>query len=227
MRIHADFTQIATVKPEDYQWVSSPRGEVERVMLDRIGAEAARATSLVKYPPHSIFPEHQHPQGEEILVLSGVFTENTNTHYPAGWYMRNPHNSSHVPSSEAGALIFVKLRQMSTSETEPVRINTHDPTYWQQSNDRLVCPLFQADDEQTYLEKLAPQQSLHYDAAQGIEVLVISGDLWFEKHQYAAGAWLRLPPHQSTELFAGRAGATLYLKTGHLIAAAALLNAIG
>ena len=58
------------VRPNDYQRVKSPGGEVERVMLDRIGGETARATSLVRYAPQSIFPEHQHPLGEEILVLS-------------------------------------------------------------------------------------------------------------------------------------------------------------
>ncbi len=52
-------------------------------MLDRIGREQARATSLVRYAPDSVFPEHTHPGGEEILVLSGTFTEN-GTDYPAG-----------------------------------------------------------------------------------------------------------------------------------------------
>ncbi|MDQ6191113.1 cupin domain-containing protein [Klebsiella pneumoniae] len=40
-------------------------------MLDRIGGEQARATSLVRYLPQTSFPEHQHPGGEEILVLEG------------------------------------------------------------------------------------------------------------------------------------------------------------
>ena len=67
MLINADFSRMAVVKPNDYQWVKSPRGEVERVMLDRVGNETARATSLVRYAPQTIFPEHQHPLGEEIL----------------------------------------------------------------------------------------------------------------------------------------------------------------
>lgn len=98
--LNADFSKFAVVKPRDYQWVKSPGGEVERVMLDRIGNEAARATSLVKYAPLSLFPKHQHPHGEEILVLSGMFTEDGSQHYQKGWYLRNPHNSSHIPSSE-------------------------------------------------------------------------------------------------------------------------------
>ncbi|HED3303095.1 TPA: cupin domain-containing protein [Klebsiella quasipneumoniae subsp. similipneumoniae] len=42
-------------------------------MLDRIGGEQARATSVVRYLPQTVFPEHQHPGGEEILVLEGHF----------------------------------------------------------------------------------------------------------------------------------------------------------
>ena len=82
------------------------------MMLDRIGNEKARATSLVKYAPESAFPEHQHPLGEEVLILSGIFTENAEDDYPAGWNLRNPHNSTHRVSSKAGCLIFVKLMQM-------------------------------------------------------------------------------------------------------------------
>ncbi len=72
MFIHADFSQPVIIKPEDYHWVKPPGGEVDRMMLDRIGDEKARATSLVKYAPESAFPEHQHPLGEEVLILSGI-----------------------------------------------------------------------------------------------------------------------------------------------------------
>ncbi len=75
MRINADFTRRAAVTPEQHEWVASPQGGVERVMLDRVGAEKARATSLVRYAQGSHFPPHEHPGGEEILVLSGTFSD--------------------------------------------------------------------------------------------------------------------------------------------------------
>jgi anti-sigma factor ChrR (cupin superfamily) len=226
MHINADFSQIATVKPQDYQWVKSPGGEVERVMLDRIGEESARATSLVRYLPQTIFPKHQHPSGEEILVLSGVFTENSTTHFPAGWYMRNPHNSSHIPSSEEGALIFVKLRQMSQTETMPVRIDTNDLGNWNELDGRYICPLFQAENEHTYLEKLDAQQPLIFDPAKGIEILVIKGGLNLiqenrAQEQYDVGSWIRIPPNAHLHFQACATSTTLYIKTDHLIAAAA------
>ncbi|WP_258923858.1 cupin domain-containing protein, partial [Klebsiella pneumoniae] len=71
MLINHDFTRRVTVSCDDYYWVHSPQTGIDRVMLDRIGGEQARATSLVRYLPQTSFPEHQHPGGEEILVLEG------------------------------------------------------------------------------------------------------------------------------------------------------------
>lgn len=88
MLINHDFTRRVTVATDDYHWVHSPQGGVDRVMLDRIGGEQARATSLVRYLPKTSFPYHVHPGGEEILVLDGRFSEGERD-YPAGWYLRN------------------------------------------------------------------------------------------------------------------------------------------
>lgn len=219
MLINADFSQLAVVKPKDYQWVKSPRGEVERVMLDRVGEEIARATSLVRYAPQTVFPEHQHPSGEEILVLSGTFTENNNQHYPMGWYLRNPDGSKHTPSSEDGALIFVKLMQMNKNNSEIVRINTQDSQNWQFLDQRLICPLYLSQDEHTYLEKLKPHQSFDEHSLDGIELLLVQGELIANGEIYPTGSWIRLPIKSSHSFHASDTGATLYVKTGHLLSA--------
>ena len=73
MLIHADFSRRALVLPHQHRWTPSPQAGVERVMLDRVGAEKGHATSLVRYAAGSNFPVHYHPGGEEILVLSGAF----------------------------------------------------------------------------------------------------------------------------------------------------------
>ena len=125
MLINANFSLRAIVTPDQYQWVASPQVGVERVMLDRVGEEKARATSIVRYAPRSFFPPHQHPGGEEILVLSGTFSAGTE-HNPAGWYLRNPPGSSHQPSSEEGTLIFVSVgrtgRATPFAALEPVHV---------------------------------------------------------------------------------------------------------
>lgn len=216
MFIHADFSQPVIIKPEDYNWVKSPGGEVDRMMLDRIGDEKARATSLVKYAPESTFPEHQHPLGEEVLILSGIFTENAEDDYQAGWYLRNPHRSTHRVSSKAGCLIFVKLMQMTEHEIESTRINTNDPANWKLTEHRMICPLFQSEHEQTYLEKLKPAQIFEEKSEQGIEFFIIKGLLFCGSQIYPAGSWARFPINSVAKFQAGTSGATLYVKTGHL-----------
>jgi anti-sigma factor ChrR (cupin superfamily) len=90
--INADFSQRVVIATNDLPWVPSPQAGVERRMLDRIGAEVARATSLVRYASHSEFPGHGHGMGEEFLVLEGVFSDEHGD-YPAGTYVRNPPGS--------------------------------------------------------------------------------------------------------------------------------------
>ena len=69
MEINADFSQRVVVHAAQLPWVPSPMAGVERRMLDRIGDEVARATSIVRYAPGSQFSPHTHGGGEEFLVL--------------------------------------------------------------------------------------------------------------------------------------------------------------
>ena len=215
MLIHADFSQRATVTEQQHHWIGSPQAGVERVMLDRIGAEQARATSLVRYAPDSRFPRHTHPGGEEILVLSGIFSDE-NGDYPAGLYLRNPPGSHHQPYSRSGAVIFVKLRQMPPAEHRAVRVDTRDASQWQRLHDREYCPLFLDSHEQVCLQRLPPGTALFSPPFHGAEILMLAGTLTESGNAYERGAWLRIPPGTCPEMIAGSRGAALYLKTGHL-----------
>jgi anti-sigma factor ChrR (cupin superfamily) len=215
MRVNADFSRRATVAPAEYRWVRSPQGGVERVMLDRLGGEAARATSIVRYAPGACFPRHRHPGGEEILVLSGAFCED-GERYPAGWYLRNPPGSAHRPSSPEGAVIFVKLCQMEPAETAPVRIDVNDPSSWRHGAGGDTCPLFSSATEVVCVHRLAAGQGLPARFDDGAEVFVIAGAARVADAAYECGSWLRLPPGDRPAIAAGPDGATLYVKTGHL-----------
>ncbi|MDE2610936.1 MAG: cupin domain-containing protein [Burkholderiales bacterium] len=211
MLINDDFSRWASVTPREYRWVASPQGGVERVMLDRIGAEQARATSIVRYAPDSFFPRHEHPAGEEILVLSGVFSEE-GADYPAGWYLRNPPGSGHCPSSREGALIFVKLRQMLPDERLSVRIDTRDPASWQKEGDADVCPLFANAAECVSLRRVAPGATALAASKRGAEVLVLAGDLVIGAQSYERGSWIRSPRGECPAVVAGAHGAMFYVK---------------
>ena len=229
MLINADFSSRAALAVEDQQWVNSPQSGVERIMLDRVGAEKARATSLVRYAPNSHFPHHMHPGGEEILVLSGTFSAD-DKHYPAGWYLRNPPSSGHTPYSDEGAVIFVKLRQMPSDEGRYVAIDTHDDANWQQQGNREVCQLFSDDSEQVSLQRFNAGDALFEAEAVtaevvegdsitgtgGVELLVVEGSLVDGDKVYQRDSWIRLPVGEQAQIKAGLEGVTVYVKTGHL-----------
>ena len=216
MLINADFTNRAAVAAHDYSWVASPQPGVERVMLDRVGGERARATSIVRYSAGSSFAPHQHPGGEEILVLSGTFVDDDDS-YPAGWYLRNPPGSSHAPSSPNGAVIFVKLWHMSTDERRKVRIDTRRPDAWQQESDREVCPLHASESEAVCLVRLPAGTPLFNAPVENSELLVLAGNLVEAGRHYEAGSWLRFPPGEYPQLRAATDGCTIYFRHGRLM----------
>ncbi|RQZ14174.1 anti-sigma factor [Burkholderia sp. Bp9017] len=215
MLVNADFSRTAIVAPDQYRWIASPQSGVERVMLDRRGGENARATSIVRYAPESRFPCHRHPGGEEILVLSGTFSD-ADADYPAGWYLRNPPGSSRCPFSNVGATIFVKLRQMVSTEHEEARIDTRDPARWAHFGGRDICRLYSDGTEEVCMHRVAPGEIIMTETGFGAEMLVLVGDVGAEGRTYPRGSWIRLPAGGRSAITSGSRGATVYLKTGHL-----------
>jgi len=118
--INAEFDQrVALPPPGAGDWVTSPTAGVTRRMLDRVGDEVARATSLVRYAPASRFERHEHGGGEEILVLEGLFQDEHGS-YPAGSWLRNPRWSRHTPfTGREGALIYVKTGHLGAALLMP------------------------------------------------------------------------------------------------------------
>jgi anti-sigma factor ChrR (cupin superfamily) len=128
MQLNADFTQRAAMHGTRLPWTPSPIAGVDRRMLERIGGEVARATSIVRYAPNSHFSAHTHEGGEEFLVLEGVFSDEHGD-FPAGSYVRNPPTSRHAPGSEPGCIIFVKLWQFDLDDRAHVRLDTRKMSF--------------------------------------------------------------------------------------------------
>jgi anti-sigma factor ChrR (cupin superfamily) len=218
MRLNADFTERVVVRPDDYRWVDSPVAGIERMMLDRIGDEVARATSLVRYAPNSEFPPHRHGGGEEIFVLEGEFADERGR-YPVGYYLRNPIGTEHTPRVGAmGALIFVKLYQFAADDCDHKAIDTTRQR-WQPGlvAGLSVMPLHQHGSEQVALVKWAPDTRFNpHTHAGGEEILVLEGVFHDEHGSYPAGSWLRSPHLSLHQPFTRSEGALILVKTGHL-----------
>ena len=186
-------------------------------MLDRIGAELARATSIVRYAPQSRFSPHTHDGGEEILVLEGVFQDEYGD-FPAGTYIRNPPTSRHTPGSAPGCIIFVKLWQFDGADRAHVRIDTNKTAFLAKSDRRgvAIMPLFFDGRENVRIERYAPGADIDLRTEGGTELLVMDGGFDDGTEKFEVQSWLRLPPGAVLTGKAGAQGAKLWVKSGHL-----------
>jgi anti-sigma factor ChrR (cupin superfamily) len=220
MELRADFDRRAVVRPDDESWRPSPMAGVERRMLDRIGEEVARATSIVRYAADARFSGHTHGGGEEFLVLSGSFHD-TAGDYPEGSYVRNPIGTSHAPwAGPDGAVLFVKLWQFAAADTRRVAIATRTASWHPGPVPGVtVLPLHEFGAERVALERWAPSARLPlHRHPGGEEILVLDGGFEDELGAYPKGSWLRSPHGSEHVPVAGPDGALLYVKTGHLAA---------
>lgn len=218
MKLRADWSQRCVVHSNDLPWVPSPSKLVERRMLERDGDEVARATSVVRYAPGARFDAHDHGLGEEILVLDGVFSDESGNHGP-GTYLKNPPGSRHAPFSEPGCTLFVKLRYQDPQDQAQLAIDTRQAEWRPGLVPGLsVLPLSSFGTCHTALVRWAPgtyfNPHRHYG---GEEIFVVEGVFSDEHGDYPAGSWLR-SPHLSQHQPFSREGCLIFVKTGHLLA---------
>jgi anti-sigma factor ChrR (cupin superfamily) len=213
--LNMDFSQRVVIDTAEQEWVESPRAGVWRKPLAREDAERGHATSIVRYDPGSRFHAHDHPKGEEILVLEGTFSDETGD-YPAGTYFRNPEGFRHAPFSEPGCVILVKLHQFQPGDDQHVVIDTQSADWRPGIGNLQVMPLHSFGSESTALVRWPAGEVFQaHRHAGGEELFVISGELQDEHGRYPAGTWLR-SPDQSDHLPFAEQETVIWVKTGHL-----------
>lgn len=217
-RVNADFSRRVVLQTNDLPWIASPHSGVARRLLDRLGGEVARATSLVRYAPASRFAAHDHALGEEFLVLDGVFSDEHGD-YAKGTYVRNPPGSRHTPLTGEGCTIFVKLRQMQKQEVRRVVIDT-TVAIWRPGKVPGLSSIelhTEPGGETAAIERLAPGTHVDaYDISAGEEMLVLEGDLDDGLACHRSGTWVRNPPGLRHGLNTN-GGALYWVKRAHLI----------
>jgi anti-sigma factor ChrR (cupin superfamily) len=201
------------------QWAPSPSGSVWRKRVHRVGpAESGQVTSVVRYEPRSRFPAHDHPDGEEILVLEGVFSDEHGD-WRAGTYLLNPEGFRHAPFSEAGCVLFVKLRQSPGRDRRHVVLDTGkapwEPTTFHGISQKNLYRQAGFSDV-TCLERWdrgADLGLISYE--KGVELFVLEGSFADDEGAYSEGCWLRLPTGSAHHPRSER-GCTLYVKRAGL-----------
>jgi len=213
--LHGDLSARIAVDTRELLWAASPSTTVWRKRLHLAGPpEAGQVTSVVRFEAGAEFPRHDHPEGEEILVLEGVFSDEQGD-WPAGSYLLNPEGFRHAPYSRGGCLLFVKLRQYPGTTRRHVALST-GTLAWQPLDGRATQLLYaQAGfTDSTRLERWEPgARAPRLSYPQGAELFVLRGSFSDEHGTYGPHTWLRLPAH-STQSLATAEGCDLYVKEG-------------
>jgi len=217
--VNADLSLRVVADTRKMAWEPSPSGTVWRKPLYRRGGEHGPVTSLVRYDAGGSFREHAHPEGEEILVLAGVFSDEHGD-YPAGSFLMNPHGSRHSPGSASGCTLFVRLRQYPGNDRPRLVEDTRDPSGWRPGlvAGLSVRPLYSQGGypENVALVRWEPgtrfQSHAHWG---GEEILVLEGEFADEHGRYPEGTWLR-SPHMSRHTPFSEKGCLIYVRVGGL-----------
>lgn len=213
--LNMNFNERVVIQTQLVNWQTSPAEGVLRKPLAREEKERGHATSVVQYKAGAAFREHDHPLGEEILVLEGVFSDHTGDYGP-GTYLRNPPGFKHAPFSKEGCVIFVKLHQFDAGDTTPVRINTQTAAWLPGQGGLQVMPLHNYEGEHVALVKWPAneifQPHRHWG---GEEIFVLSGTFKDEHGEYPQGTWIRSPHLSEHHPFVDEE-TVIYVKTGHL-----------
>jgi hypothetical protein len=195
--INGDLSKRVAVDTRSMVWSASPGADVWRKRVHRVGPqESGQVTSLVRYGAGARFPSHGHPQGEEILVLEGVFSDEQGD-WPAGSYLLNPEGFRHSPWSEQGCTLFVKLRQYPGADRQRVALQTGDIP-WQHSVRRNVqWKKLYAQEPYTDFMRLeawdTPAELGQINFPRGAELFVLKGSFADAHGEYGTHSWLRIP----------------------------------
>ncbi len=209
--------QRVVVNSHEEAWQPSPSGTVWRKRFHRVGpAESGQVTSLVRYQPNASFPPHGHPEGEEILVLEGTFSDEHGD-WPAGSYLLNPEGFRHAPFSKEGCLIFVKLRQYAGEGRKHVAIDSGAGVWEQDAVTGIATQTLYVEEDfadRMRLERWSPgSEPGPRTWPGGVEILVIEGELADDDGVYPAGTWLRLPDGAHHRPRSAK-GCLIYIKAG-------------
>ena len=195
--LHGDLAVRVSVDTREMDWTPSPGGQVSRKRVHRVGPpESGQVTSIVRYEPGAEFPGHDHPEGEEILVLEGIFSDEHGD-WPAGTYLLNPEGFYHSPFSRDGCTLFVKLRQFPGADREHVAMPVTSEPWLKSVRKNVSWKKLYAQEPYTDHVRLESWQSpaamgqLNFPL--GAELFVLRGSFADELGNYATHSWLRNP----------------------------------
>lgn len=213
---NADFDQRVVAHTAQSEWIDTDAPGVNIKLLEAARVPDPRVTMLIRFAPGSTYDLSQHHGGEEFLVLKGTLTDERGV-YAEGCYVRNPAGTPHIPRSDNGCLLFVKLGEFGESDLEHRIIDTHDTDAWLPGpiEGTQVIPLHMHDSRSVLMIRWEKDASFTPGLdPQGEEMFVVDGTLEDDQGIYESHSWIR-NPISAWQSWKGRAGTVTYYKNGH------------
>lgn len=215
-QLNIDFERVVVVNTEELPWLPMTGEGVTQRLLEKIGTDICRTTTIIRCLAGSPIPAHALDQGEEIIVLEGEYTDELGD-YPAGAYIKNPTGTQHTSTTGSGCVLFVKQGHLQQEDTERVVVDVANSDWRQGMVAGLsVMPLSEFKGEHNALVRWQPgtvfNAHRHWG---GEEIYVLEGVFEDEFGRYPKGTWVR-NPHLSQHAPFSREGCTIFVKVGHL-----------
>jgi hypothetical protein len=213
--LNGDLSQFVVMRTAEMPWSASPSGTVWRKRLHRVGPEeSGQVTTVVRFEPGATFASHDHPDGEEILVLDGVFSDEQGD-FGKGSYLLNPEGFRHAPFSREGCTLFVKLRQYPGRNRPERHLDTAGIPWETQGPGVRSQALFNDEGfpDSTWLEEWQGGHVREFSGEGGVEIFLIEGTAECREGLFGPGDWLRFPAGRAVEISA-RTAVRAYVKRG-------------
>jgi ChrR Cupin-like domain len=217
MNLNSDLSARAAIHAARLDWTPSPVPGVDRRMLDRIGDEVARATSIVRYAPRS------HSRRTHMVAARSSWCSTASFRTSMATIPQAPMSATRPPVTtrqvpEPGCTLFVKLWQFDPDDRAQLRTDTRALLF-------LPVPglpgierasLFENAGERVRLERWAPWAVIDMPVEGGIELLVMAGGFHEAGEEFTYQSWLRLPAGSRLQATAGQGGCKVWVKSDHL-----------
>jgi anti-sigma factor ChrR (cupin superfamily) len=218
--LHSDLTERVILQTARMDWPAE-KGDVQHKILDLVGSlETGRLTAIVRYAPGARIAAHDHPGGEEILVLHGSFADE-HGEYGKGTFVFNPEGFRHAPYSPGGCVMFTKLRQHPGASRRRVVVDTTEMNWLSEGHvgrevKKLNVGPGYPEIENIRFTRLAKGIRIPMHAHPGgNEMFVLEGSIEDEYGRFDVGDWIRQPAGSRHAPWTDD-GCVLYVRDGHI-----------
>jgi len=204
---NTDYTIRLSISTDLLDWDLDKKNHIQ---TKNLSSDEKRETALIKITNESVFSEIDEINSVEIIVLSGIYS-NEFGDFEEGSYLLFPKENAKLVHTKDRCTFFRKKNYLQNPSTSIIQTRTE--TWRNGQGNLMVMPL----SEHAALVKWPKNERFvkhqHYG---GEEIFVLSGTFMDEHGVYPKHTWIR-SPHLSIHYPFVEEETIIFVKTGHLL----------